>query len=109
MYLFVGFPFEQVKQVEKSSKSGQKMNNALAQSFGAAERDAVDLKVLQFIAANGISFNVLRSPYYSEMVTAINNAPKGYKGPGSEKARTTLLDALKRNVENDLSTVRDTW
>jgi hypothetical protein len=43
------------------------------------------------------------------MVTAINNAPKGYKGPSSEKARTTLLDALKRNVENDLSTVRDTW
>jgi hypothetical protein len=60
----------------------------IVQSFGAAERDAVDLKIMKFLAANGISFNVLRSPYYSEMVTAINNAPKGYKGPGSEKART---------------------
>jgi hypothetical protein len=84
-------------------------NNSLAQAFGAAERDVVDLKVMKFIAGCGISFNVSRSPYYSEMVTAINNAPKGCKGPGSEKARTTLLDALKRNVENDLSTVRDTW
>lgn len=90
-------------------QKGRLLNNSLAQAFGAAERDAVDLKIMQFIAANGISFNVLRSPHYSEMVTAINNAPKGYKGPGSEKARTTLLDALKRNVENDLSTVRDTW
>jgi hypothetical protein len=40
------------------------LNNSLAQSFGAAERDAVDLKVLKFIAANGISFNVLRSPKF---------------------------------------------
>jgi hypothetical protein len=84
------------------------MHSLLAQSFGAAERDAVDLKVMEFIAANDISFNVLRSPYYSEMVTTINNARKGYKGPGSEKARTTLLDALNRNVDKDLSTVRDT-
>ncbi|CAN6243746.1 unnamed protein product [Urochloa humidicola] len=100
---------DKVKEVDESSLGVQKMHSSLAQSFGAAERDAVDLKVLKFIAANGIPFNVLRSPYYSEMVTAINNAPKGYKGPGSEKARTTLLDALKRSVDNDLSTVRDTW
>jgi hypothetical protein len=38
-------------------------NNSLAQAFGAAERDAVDLKVMKFIAGCGISFNVLRSPY----------------------------------------------
>ncbi|CAL5098119.1 unnamed protein product [Urochloa decumbens] len=104
---------DKVKEAEQSSKSWQQkgmvLNNPIAQSFGAAERDAADMKIIKFIAANGISFNVLRSPYYSEMVSAINNAPKGYKGPGSEKGRTTLLDALKRNVENDLSPVRDTW
>ena len=43
------------------------------------------------------------------MVKAINNAPKGYKAPSSEKARTTLLDACKREVQNNISGVRDIW
>ncbi|WVZ96482.1 hypothetical protein U9M48_042115 [Paspalum notatum var. saurae] len=43
------------------------------------------------------------------MVTAIKNAPKDYKGPNSEKARTTLLDACKRSVENDLGALKSTW
>ncbi|KAG0517489.1 hypothetical protein BDA96_09G093500 [Sorghum bicolor] len=55
---------DKVKEAEKSSKSvqqkGRLLNNSLAQAFGAAERDAVDLKIMQFIAANGISFNVLK-------------------------------------------------
>ncbi|WVZ55440.1 hypothetical protein U9M48_006100 [Paspalum notatum var. saurae] len=49
----------------------------------------------------------------TEMVTAINNAPKGYKAPSSEKARTPLLDSCKRQVENDLlggvSIVSNEW
>ncbi|KAG8071889.1 hypothetical protein GUJ93_ZPchr0006g41972 [Zizania palustris] len=63
---------DKIKELDEYAKSGQKMNNSLAQCFGAAERDAVDLKVMKFIAANDIAFNVLRSPYFSEMVTAIN-------------------------------------
>jgi ATP phosphoribosyltransferase regulatory subunit HisZ len=43
------------------------------------------------------------------MVAAINKGPKGYKSPSSEKARTSLLDACKRNVEQDLGPVRKTW
>lgn len=31
----------------------------------------------------------------------------GYKAPSTEKARMTLLDACKRNVENELALVRD--
>lgn len=78
-------------------------------AFGLMERDAVDLSILECMAANGIPFNIFRSPLFTKMVTAINNAPKGYKAPSSEKARTILLDACKRKVENDLSGVRDTW
>jgi hypothetical protein len=43
------------------------------------------------------------------MVAAIQKAPKGYKPPAYEKARTTLLDACKRKVETDLDPVRQTW
>lgn len=34
---------------------------------------------------------------------------KGYKPPSYEKARTTLLDECKRNVEKSLAPVKDTW
>ena len=43
------------------------------------------------------------------MVAAISRAPVGYKWPSSEKARTTLLDAGKRNVEQDLTPITNTW
>ncbi|KAF2300455.1 hypothetical protein GH714_013512 [Hevea brasiliensis] len=61
------------------------------------------------LCANGIPFNVLRNPQFCEMITAINNAPKGYKAPSYEKARTVLLDECKRDVEKDLAMIKDTW
>ena len=80
----------------------------LVEAFAGVERDAVDMQIMLFLCANGIPFNVLRSPQYYEMVAAIQRAPKGYKPPAYEKARTTLLDACKRKVENDLAPVRQT-
>lgn len=44
-------------------------------------RDDVDAKVFRFLYACGIPFNVLRSPYWHEMVAALQTAPQGYKGP----------------------------
>jgi hypothetical protein len=41
----------------------------------------VDAKVSRFLYACGIPFNVLRSPYWHEMVQAINGAPKRYMSP----------------------------
>jgi len=61
------------------------------------------------LCANGIPFNVLRNPQFVEMVTTINNYPKGYKPLSSEKARTVLLDECKRRVEKDLVPIKDTW
>lgn len=42
-------------------------------------RNDVDSKIYWFLYACVIPFNVLRSPYWHEMVFAINDAPKGYK------------------------------
>lgn len=43
------------------------------------------------------------------MVRAINKAPAGYKPPSSEKARIVLLDECLRDVEKDLTPIKDTW
>jgi hypothetical protein len=62
-------------------------------------RDEVDAKVYRFLYACGIPFNVLRSPYWHEMVQAINDAPKGYRSLGYVKARTVGLDRERAKIQ----------
>ncbi|KAI3816967.1 hypothetical protein L1987_10752 [Smallanthus sonchifolius] len=90
------------------SKSGSS-NKRIDESFGILERNAVDLKIIRGLCANGIPFNVLRNPQFLEMISAIKHAPDGYKPPSCEKARTVLLDECVRDVEKDLTPVKDTW
>jgi transposase-like protein len=105
---------EKVKEADSKgfhmrSTSGTTTPNPLTKSFGVAQRESVDMEITKFLCANGIPFNVLRSPQFSQMIMAIKNGPKDYKGPSSEKARTTLLDACKRSVETDLAPLKSTW
>jgi len=77
--------------------------------FQLTRKDVVDMKIMRGLCENGIPFNVLRNPQFVEMVTAINNGPKCYKPPSSEKARTILWDECKRCVDKDLAPIKDTW
>ncbi|XP_022032814.1 uncharacterized protein LOC110933922 [Helianthus annuus] len=100
--------------VSKSLKNSVLSKNSslkkrLEESFAMLERNEVDLKIIRGLCANGIPFNVLRNPQFTEMVSAIKKAPDGYKPPSSEKARTTLLDSCVRDVEKELTPVKDTW
>jgi hypothetical protein len=70
----------------------------------------VDAKVAQFLYACGVPFNVLRSPYWHDMVRAINEeAPKGYKSPNYEKAKTVLLDREKAKIQASLTPFTKEW
>ena len=69
----------------------------------------MDSKVYRFLYACGIPFNVLRSPYWHEMVSAINDAPKGYKSPGYDKARTVGLDNEKAKISHSLNRMTSSW
>eukprot|EP01018_Ginkgo_biloba_P004280 Gb_28066 [translate_table: standard] len=69
----------------------------------------VDLAIARFFYANGISFNVPQSPYYGEMVKAINAALSGYKPPSLEKLRTTLVDKGKARVEEEVAPLKYAW
>jgi hypothetical protein len=78
--------------------------------FDTGGRDEVDAKVARFLYACGVPFNVLRSPYWHDMVRAINEkAPQGYKSPSYEKARTVLLDREKAKIQADLSRFTKEW
>jgi hypothetical protein len=45
-------------------------------------------------------FNLFYSPDWHATVKAIHNAPKWYKSPKYEKARTVLLDRKKADVQS---------
>ncbi|KAJ9548765.1 hypothetical protein OSB04_021308 [Centaurea solstitialis] len=100
--------------VSKTLKNSVLSKNAsskkrIEESFAIMKRNAVDMKIVRGLCANGIPFNVLRNPQFVEMVNAIKRAPDGYKPPSYEKARTVLLDECVRDVEKDLTSVKDTW
>ncbi|KAK1391295.1 DUF659 domain-containing protein [Heracleum sosnowskyi] len=81
----------------------------LEKSFRNLERHEVDMTVLRFLCANGIPFNVLRSPEMVSMTNAMKNAPKDYKPPSYDRARTSLLDDCRREVEKQCIPVSETW
>ena len=81
----------------------------LDKAFENEKREVVDIKIGRCLITNGVSFNLVRSPYWREMVQVINEAPRGYRAPGYEKLRTTILHNVKKNVENLLKPIRDSW
>ncbi|KAH9292112.1 hypothetical protein KI387_042698 [Taxus chinensis] len=84
-------------------------SNPIGNMFDVHGRDAVDAAIAHFFYANGIPFNVARSPYYEEMVRAINKGPAGYKPPGYEKLHTTLIDKEKTRIEQQTAPVKRVW
>jgi hypothetical protein len=72
-------------------------------------RDDVDATIFRFLYACGIPFNVLFSPYWHEMVQAINGAPNGYRSPGYDKARTLGLDMERAKIQGALGNFTNNW
>ena len=71
------------KNTKGSSPSVQE--SRIARLVNVQGREEADTRVARAIYACGIPFNVVRSPYWHDLVRAINTAPVGYKGPNYEK------------------------
>lgn len=72
-------------------------------------REEVETRVARAIYACGIPFNVVRSPYWKDMVRAINTTPKGFKGPDYERIQTDLLKKEKELLEDVLTPICASW
>ena len=66
-------------------------------------------KITRGLCSVGIPFNAIRNPEFGDMLVTVNKKPKGYKPPSYEKARTSLLDERKRNLQRDLIFIQKTW
>ena len=62
----------------------------------------MDLKIIKELSSAGVPFTTLRNLEFANMLVAVNKAPEGHKHPSYEKARTSLLDKCKRNLQRDL-------
>lgn len=89
--------------------TSKKAKGPLEAAFQNEGREIADRNVGRCIYANGLSFNLVRSPYWKEMVRSINEAPKGYKSPGYEKVRGMLLEKEVKMIEDSLQPIRDSW
>lgn len=106
-----------LKKSKLNSSSGSTLQGpSLALSYAgsfekdhsAQDGDDVDSKVIRCLCANGIPFNVLRSPYWEEMVSAISKE-LGYKSPSCERASTILLRNERIRVESELEDFKQKW
>ncbi|KAK9666570.1 hypothetical protein RND81_14G194700 [Saponaria officinalis] len=89
-------------------KSGTQ-RNVIAESFRTVERRQLDVLVVQALCANGIPFNVLRNPDFINMMVGLSRGSTDYKPPSFDRARTTLVDEVYREVDNKLANVKSTW
>ncbi|KAK8670886.1 hypothetical protein V6N13_037499 [Hibiscus sabdariffa] len=73
------------------------------------ERHRVDILIIGALCANDIPVNVLRNPDFLIMLNGVNQAPKHYKPSSFDRARTTLVYECQRELEKELTPVKDTW
>lgn len=100
--------------LDPQAQSAQPITNKrnkgpLEVAFQNESRALADQCLARCIYANGLAFNVVRSPYWKEMLRTVNEAPKGYKGLGYEKVRGSLLEKEVELVEGALKPIRDSW
>jgi hypothetical protein len=77
--------------------------------FNNQTREETESRVARAIFACGIPFNVVRSPYWKDMVKAINESLQDFKGPNYEKLRTMLLQKEKSLIHDILKPVHSSW
>ena len=98
-----------MRRNEDDSGNPKRARGPLEMAFNNDARDIADEAIARCLYANGLSFNVVRSPYWQDMVRKINEAPKGYTGPGYEKVRTTLLTKEVKHIETSLAPIKASW
>ncbi|KAF8388144.1 hypothetical protein HHK36_026810 [Tetracentron sinense] len=88
----------------------RKGDNSIVKSFNVAARDELDHLIARTFYASGLSFNLIKSPYFRQVIKhACDSQLKGYTVPTYDRLRTTLLQAEKANVVLHLSLIRQSW
>jgi hypothetical protein len=88
---------------------GAAIDSRLMKMFNNQKREEIDSRVARAIFACGVPFNVVWSPYWTDMVKAINEDPQDFKGPNYEKLRIVSLQKERSLIHDILKPVRSSW
>lgn len=103
-------PFmEMAQSSEGENMSVTRKRGPLDRAFKNEARELADESITRCIYGNGLPFNLVRSPYWREMVKAISKTTLDYVSPGYKKVQTTLLAKEKSSVEVALRVIKNTW
>jgi hypothetical protein len=95
-----------------SSEKTAVHQSTIRDAFSGQDRDAVHAAIARFFYSCGISFNSAKSPYFGEMIRAINSASANYRPPGINSLRDSLLekevDRIKARLEPLLASTETT-
>ncbi|XP_020247901.1 uncharacterized protein LOC109825460 [Asparagus officinalis] len=84
--------------------------NTVEQAFNMGAREELDALIGRMFFTGGLSFNLTRNPYYAKAFAYVANNPiSGYKPPGYNSMRTTILQREKTHVERLMEPIRGTW
>ncbi|XP_021775239.1 uncharacterized protein LOC110739094 [Chenopodium quinoa] len=88
----------------------RKSKNTISDAFNVKSRDHLDSEIARMFYTGGLPFNLARNPYYvSSYTMAANSNLSGYKPPGYNKLKTTLLCKETENVDRLLQPMKATW
>ena len=102
-------PFLEVGEEDEEVEVITCKRGLLDQAFKMEAREIVDEAIAHCLYANGLPFNLVRSPYWKEMVAAILRVLGDYIIPGFQKVRTTLLQKEKISIDKALQPIRTSW
>jgi hypothetical protein len=88
---------------------GAATHSRLMKMFNNQKKEETESRVARAIFACGIPFNVVQSPYWKDMVKAINEAPRGFKGPKYEKLITVFLHEGRSLIHDILKPFCSSW
>ncbi|XP_062205403.1 uncharacterized protein LOC133907386 [Phragmites australis] len=84
--------------------------SALEKSWAMKDRKHLDALIARSFYSGGISFNFARNPYFQQAISfACNRNLAGYKMPGYNKLRTSLLKQERGHIEMLLQSSKSTW
>ncbi|XP_043716251.1 uncharacterized protein LOC122664481 [Telopea speciosissima] len=73
------------------------------------KQDDADKKIALFFFQNSIPFSATKSMYYQAMVDAITECGVGYQAPCYDKLRSSLLEKMKGEINDNYRKLRDEW
>ncbi|XP_043717414.1 uncharacterized protein LOC122665323 [Telopea speciosissima] len=99
-------PIETGRQTGQPSSVQQPSVNVM---FKQKDKDGVDDDMAQHFILNNIAFNVIQTPFFQQMIRSVACYGPSYSIPSYSILRTKLVQRAKKNVEEYVSTVKESW